>query len=225
MTKKTMLIEILNSFKSIPSKIKFELPSFTVLTGINGSGKTHLLHSLTIKDCSRVTIDQSIIPHNQIRFISFGGLIPQQEQAYNPQTLITQCNSLWSQLERAITKTKADLPNINTNDKAFEAQLINKIEQQRNQTTRADIRNFALQKDVLVQNLTEADISEMLRSKIQMDGNFFSSQFSQMFKLYHVRHLENKLKKVYLDEDPNYKGTYLENSEFEKSTERLLGYL
>jgi len=132
---------------------------------------------------------------------------------------------LWSQLERAITKTKADLPNINTNDKAFEAQLINKIEQQRNQTTRADIRNFALQKDVLVQNLTEADISEMLRSKIQMDGNFFSSQFSQMFKLYHVRHLENKLKKVYLDEDPNYKGTYLENSEFEKSTERLLGYL
>ena len=41
-----MKIKIVRHHKSIPSGLDFELPEFTVLTGENGSGKTHLFEAL-----------------------------------------------------------------------------------------------------------------------------------------------------------------------------------
>ena len=42
-----MKITINNPYKSLKSGVNFNLPKFTVLTGKNGSGKSHLMEALS----------------------------------------------------------------------------------------------------------------------------------------------------------------------------------
>lgn len=52
-----MQIKIRNVYKSIPASLEFELPFFTVLTGENGSGKTHLFEALNDNANGQILID------------------------------------------------------------------------------------------------------------------------------------------------------------------------
>lgn len=69
-----MKIQIRNNFKSIPAGIEFEIPSFTVLTGENGSGKTHLFEAIKDNNNGYVVIDNKQL--KQINYIGFGALNP-----------------------------------------------------------------------------------------------------------------------------------------------------
>ena len=60
------------SIKSIP---QLRLPDFCVLTGPNGSGKTHLLEAIN-NGSVRVTIDDSLISPEQIRYLELGTVLP-----------------------------------------------------------------------------------------------------------------------------------------------------
>ena len=41
-----MKITIDSAYKSIPKGVTFDLPDFCVITGINGTGKSHLLEAI-----------------------------------------------------------------------------------------------------------------------------------------------------------------------------------
>jgi len=64
-------IKIIKKYKSI-DVCEFELPNFSVLTGLNGSGKTHLLEAISNNEFGEVYIDGNKI--SNIRYIPFNGL-------------------------------------------------------------------------------------------------------------------------------------------------------
>ena len=50
-----MHIKIKDEHKSIRGGVEFDLPNFTVLTGKNGSGKSHLLETISANGLCEVT--------------------------------------------------------------------------------------------------------------------------------------------------------------------------
>ena len=71
-----MIIKIKTSFKSLIAGKEVELPDFCVLTGKNGSGKSHFLESITKNNYSTVFIDGQEISVDKIKYIDFNGLNP-----------------------------------------------------------------------------------------------------------------------------------------------------
>ena len=78
-------IKINSTYKSI-SPCEFELPYFSVLTGKNGSGKSHLLQAISNNTISQTFITDSLIARN-IRYIGFNGLNPTINEICNPTTI------------------------------------------------------------------------------------------------------------------------------------------
>jgi recombinational DNA repair ATPase RecF len=69
-----MRIQIRAPHKSIPRETNFDLPDFCILTGINGSGKTHLLEAIADSNKSTVTAyDRQL---TNVVHVGFNGLTP-----------------------------------------------------------------------------------------------------------------------------------------------------
>ena len=68
-----MKITITNKYKSISKNLTFELPDFSVITGKNGSGKTHLLEALSNDKYSNILDFYEI---KKVKLIKFGELNP-----------------------------------------------------------------------------------------------------------------------------------------------------
>ena len=60
-------------YKSIESFPAIDLPDFSLVTGVNGAGKTHLLTAI---GNGQITTDLSSNPQQQIRFFDWNSLIP-----------------------------------------------------------------------------------------------------------------------------------------------------
>ena len=68
-------IKINQNFKSLKVQAAFGLPNFCVLTGKNGSGKSHLLEAMANMGIS--TVMQDGVRQQRLKYIPFGGLTPQ----------------------------------------------------------------------------------------------------------------------------------------------------
>jgi ABC-type cobalamin/Fe3+-siderophores transport system ATPase subunit len=75
-----MNIEIRKPHKSILEPMNFELPDFTVLTGKNGSGKTHLFEAISDKENGLVTNNRQAI--SNITYIAYNQLNPIVDQQW-----------------------------------------------------------------------------------------------------------------------------------------------
>jgi ABC-type cobalamin/Fe3+-siderophores transport system ATPase subunit len=95
-----MKISIKQKHKSINLPCEFELPEFSVLTGKNGSGKTHLLEAIADNTKSEVYINDKLIKN--ITYIGFNGLNPTIEETCNPQTLAQHIKMLWGNYEHIL---------------------------------------------------------------------------------------------------------------------------
>lgn len=89
-----MKITINQKHKSINPPCEFELPEFSVLTGKNGSGKTHLLEAMADNKKSQVLIN-GVVKKN-VRYIGFNGLNPNIEETCDPQTIINHIKETWN---------------------------------------------------------------------------------------------------------------------------------
>jgi predicted ATPase len=49
-----MRVEITKKYKSIPAGVVFDIPNFCVITGKNGSGKSHLLEAMSSSETSSI---------------------------------------------------------------------------------------------------------------------------------------------------------------------------
>ena len=81
-----MEIKIIQKHKSINPPCNFSLPDFSVLTGKNGSGKTHLLEAIANNKKSQVSINGTLLKN--VRYIGFNGLNPKIEETCDPQSII-----------------------------------------------------------------------------------------------------------------------------------------
>lgn len=90
-------INIIKSYKSIAAGASFELPDFSVITGRNGSGKTHLLELLESQGHS--SVKSNGVKLRDIEFFKFGALVAEVNAVHDPAHLTELDRHLWSQIE------------------------------------------------------------------------------------------------------------------------------
>lgn len=199
-----MEIKIIQKHKSINPPCEFELPLFSVLTGKNGSGKTHLLEAIADNNKSQVSLNGAIIKN--IRYIGFNGLNPNIEETCDPQTIIGHIKSSWNNynnwLQNIIRENNITLnrlfDHVGNNDNA--KKYITK-------TIDGTKKPF--------DKLTEDDFADNFDISFLGQNDFFTAQFALIFKNYHKRQEENNINKYYLSIGETPSKAILSKEEFE----------
>lgn len=197
-----MKVSIKQTYKSIHVIQDFGIPDFVVLTGKNGSGKSHLMEAMTRSDICRVFDDDGNWLA-QIKYIPFNGLNPHVNELCEYLGLTNDRKQAWSTIKNYLH----DYDNLRRNYNWSLEQYMNSSYD----------RKRGLEKWVKLTKGNVDDITEELFTdnyEISSD-EMFSSQFASIFKLYQVRLIENKFSK-FLNETEGQANKFLTDEEFEK---------
>ena len=97
-----MHIKIHTQFKSLKPGKEVDLPDFCVLTGKNGSGKSHFLESLVQKNIAEIINEGTIISVDKIKYIKFNGLNPQINPNCSKDDINQKITNFWNPLSQMI---------------------------------------------------------------------------------------------------------------------------
>lgn len=198
-----MKISVRKAYKSIHVLQDFEIPDFVVLTGKNGSGKSHLMEAMTSQENCTVQDEQGK-QLTQIKYIPFNGLNPHVDENCEYLGLTNNRKQAWGNIKNLLNdykrlKERGRFTSLNSyavSDKE---------------------RKKILWKLGVLANWNAEDITEELFAEnyeISSD-EMFSSQFASIFKLYHVRLIDNKFNK-YLNDTEGQHNRVLTDEEFER---------
>lgn len=99
-----MRINLVKEYKSLPVGLEFDLPDFCILTGRNGSGKSHLLEAIANRQISKVVSDGKTLTN--IFHVGYNALNPQINDRCESQQLVQAASSSWSQISQVIQHYK-----------------------------------------------------------------------------------------------------------------------
>jgi energy-coupling factor transporter ATP-binding protein EcfA2 len=99
-----MKLRLARSHHSIKTFPDIELPAFSLITGLNGSGKTHLLRAVEAGD-----IEVKGIPKEQIRFCTWSDLAPADASAFSSHVLGEERQNLYNSFEARRNKIAENL--------------------------------------------------------------------------------------------------------------------
>lgn len=203
-----MKIQINKSYKSIPAGIAFELPSFSVITGKNGSGKSHLLEAMSNNEISTISDGNTNLA--KVLLIGFGGLNPQIDEACDPQQIVQNSKNWWNQIDnhqKNLSQARANGEQISGPIEAF-------LERWGTYPELFAVVNTVIKKSgKKFEQLSEDDVYFNLNMADANSGTLFASQLALIFKTYHVRYTKNEFKQ-FLNAKNNTNIPTLSNEEF-----------
>ena len=187
-----MKITIKKEYKSLRSLPTFELPDFCMLTGKNGSGKSHLLEAISKQEIVTVSCDDKNIAN--IKYIPFNGLNPKVESDCQYLTLTSNKKQIWSQ----INHLKTEYSRIREkNPRLTMLDILQHIGG--NDSTKRLFMHFMTLNNENVELINEDFFDKNYDISILNPNEVFSSQFAAIFKLYHTR-LEDNNYRIYRNE-------------------------
>ncbi len=205
-----MKIQINNAHKSVPAGVSFELPTFSVITGKNGSGKSHLLEAMANSQISTVSDHGNNLA--KVLFIGFGGLNPQIDEACDPQQITQNSKSWWGQIE----SHQRNLRSARNNGEQISEPLENFLARWGpNPQLLSIIKSVTQKTGKTFEELSEDDVYFNLNIAEANSGTLFASQLALIFKTYHVRYTKNKFKK-FLNLENNTNIPTLSDEEFSR---------
>lgn len=178
-----MHIIVNTDHKSIKSGVEFDLPDFTVLTGKNGSGKSHLLEVISTQGESAVLDGERTL--STIKYIKFNELNPQFQEDISEDDVKNSWRNVWNQLNNFIQSFKSSPRSYNNSFQDF-------IHRYDPHTQRLLQYWFDVAGDD-VEKLTENLFYENYEISRE---DLFTSQIGTIFKLYQTRLDENKMNEV-----------------------------
>jgi len=178
-----MHIIVNTDHKSIKSGVEFDLPDFTVLTGKNGSGKSHLLEVISTQGESAVLDSERTL--STIKYIKFNELNPQFQEDISEDDVKNSWRNVWNQLNNFIQSFKSSPRSYNNSFQDF-------IHRYDPHTQRFLQYWFDVAGDD-VEKLTENLFYENYEISRE---DLFTSQIGTIFKLYQTRLDENKMNEV-----------------------------
>lgn len=194
-------IKINQNFKSLKVQDAFDLPNFCVLTGKNGSGKSHLLEAMANTNIS--TVMQDGVRQQRLKCIPFGGLTPQIKPDCSHLQLIEERKNAWNNLNQQLLRSK-NTPWAKAND--WESAIHNEYQKR-------IIRHLLQYTDGKAWNINE----EIFNDHYDVFGaEMFSAQMADIFKLYYERKENNDYHR-YIAEVKHEPSKYLSHEEFEKT--------
>lgn len=207
-----MKIVVSNKYKSIPSGLDFDLPDFSILTGKNGSGKSHLLEVMADQQKSKVTVDGRVL--TKILHVGYNGLNPQVNERCDSSEVIQNVNHWWAQIGNIIQHYKTHYLGRHT----FE----DIISQYINPNFGNDVARNSILKNIFdksgknIEDITELDVYNNITFSENNNGNLFFSQCAMIFKAYHLRWTKNKFNKFLISEGGVEGLKFLSDDDFRK---------
>lgn len=95
-----MKLQYISDYLSISKFDDVELPPFTVLTGVNGSGKSHLLKAIELKHVNVLGLDNPNIIH-----FDYESFRLDNESAFNAHQLSSEREAAWGFFEQKVKPT------------------------------------------------------------------------------------------------------------------------
>lgn len=203
-----MEIRVHKQYKSI-SPITFKLPNFCVLTGKNGSGKSHLLQVMANNTQSTIfeTNEDNEDELTVVKYIPFNGLNPNVQSNCQYLALTNERKNEWNKIYSAIQQYNQYAENGKLHGRDIYAFLphgdypIHKV------------LDKLIKKYGSISAISEDKFNALYEVSEMSMSEIFSSQFASIFKLYHTR-LEDNHYKVFRNEKYNDKYEVLTDEEF-----------
>lgn len=196
-------VTIRQKHKSINPPCEFELPSFCVLTGKNGSGKTHLLEAIANKDKSQVIVNGAVTQN--VRYIGFNGLNPTIQETCDPNSISQHIKNVWNEYNAG--KQNAQRRNRQDN-------LDPILRGISNENYKSFIRKALEDSGKPASGLTEDDLADSFDISFMGQNDFFTAQFALIFKNYHKRQEENNINEYYQSKGKEITKPVLSDTEF-----------
>jgi len=95
-------LQYVSDYLSISKFQDVELPSFTVLTGVNRSGKSHLLKAIELKHVNVIGLENANIIH-----FDYESFRLENEAAFNSHQLSSEREAAWTFYEKNVRPTTA----------------------------------------------------------------------------------------------------------------------
>ncbi len=174
-----MRVKIKKKYKSLGVSDEFELPNFVVLTGKNGSGKSHLMEAMHSSEFCTIINDE--VTYDKIKYIPFNGLNPQVNTESDSLDIANQKKKAWNDLSNQIEE-------IRTRCSGDARRYLNHQNKQTRSRREKIFGYWYRLVDGDIKKLTEEFVMD--NYEITSD-EFFTSQFASIFKLYQLRFYDN----------------------------------
>ena len=173
-----MRIILTEKYKSIQSDLDLVLPDFTILTGINGAGKSHLLKAIEENAAKVYDDDGSIL--TPVRYFNTNSLNPNESYQAGRESYSNEVNSIYYAIQNFIqqrrTQTDITIENHFKNQNlAYPSIIYDSI----NNTGKS------------IEQLTQEDIKEFTPLYTNLVQDIFQQNFSAIFKRYSDRYDDN----------------------------------
>jgi len=179
-------VTINQMYKSIPKGLQFQIPKFCILTGKNGSGKSHLLEAIANNSIAHISIDGKQI--TKIHHVGFNGLNPKVDEQCDRNTVIANVNQKWAEINGIITNYKQEKQR---------GQIYNDLSQYlrrfgQNPARDSVINQVMKESGRSFEEITEDDVLNNISFTDMTENQLFFSQCAMIFKLYHTRLIKNE---------------------------------
>lgn len=207
-----MRIRLVKEYKSIPAGLEFDLPDFCILTGRNGSGKSHLLEAIANRQMSQVISDGKILTN--ILHVGYNALNPQINDRCESHQLVQTASSWWSQINQIIQHYKDHYLGKRVFNDIFNEYIIPRFNEN---LPRDSVLRMVLKKtNKNLEDIVESDIFENMNFSEGNDGSLFFTQCAMIFKSYHMRWERNKFNKFLNTEEKTDKYPVIDDECFIK---------
>lgn len=206
-----MKININKQYKSIPGDVFFDLPEFSIITGKNGSGKSHLLEAISNNQFSTVS-DSEVL--TKIQLIGFGGLTPQIDEVCDPQQFISTTKDWW----RQIKDTQSTLKSVRER-----GEKITDLETEFfprwgvSEYLVRVISSLTSKLSKRFEDLCEDDVHYNLNLIDSFDqSTIFASKLALLFKAYQVRYMKNQFREFLNQKNNTHLPTFKDEEFFQR---------
>lgn len=192
-------IHIQERYKSLTHPLQISLPDFTVISGINGGGKSHFLSAIAALN-SRITDENGAELSNR-RLLTTQLLIPADQYSVSRESLVYDYTNI-EQVVRTYLQQKAIAAYIDINNFAgfsFSQKYI--------------IKRILSDSGIPIERLSIEDIKDYYPIAVGNTSDMFQQNFSNLFKKYLDKFEENIYFK-YLNEVEGIPKRYLDQHTF-----------
>jgi len=201
-----MNINLTTKHKSLLPTITIEIPDFTILTGVNGAGKTHLLSGLA-NGVIQLT-DNGVVLNplnaNTCKYVSSHSLTPNDSVIITREQLNVNTQNLWNQYNQFLTHSKSNPGRQLQHD-------IGDVKQ------RKVIEKILAETKKELYELTADDFYKYYPLDDGMHNDVFFQNFSSLFKRYQDRYDDNQYKQYRSKEKGHNDIDFLTDEEFLKT--------
>lgn len=215
-----MRIEFKKDFRSITEFEPLETPSFVVITGVNGSGKSHLLQAIEAKSVS--------ILGDEIKSISlfnYENFRLDNENLYSAQTIRKEKENAWNTFQTQIKKRSENIKKStigeyynkgtetnpdsmplfeieNSNLNKYKNGIMELLRENNLKNTQHanGITSIAKELPYPIDQISQNDFIELYRH-IPLKNNLLPSQLGEAFWNYYIKFKENKIKSYENEKD------------------------